>query len=192
MSPIIKDEIRNALRGCLEIPLYLKTGATRFVGTKAAFKRSLLVPLLLILVIIYAIPGPPIYEDKSFDWQFTLMFVQVSLGTAAFGAVTYFFRGRGVTLEDYLKCMTGYNWLSLSAFVVNIPLILLAVLGINTWDDVFAMMILVTIYSYSFLAFMIIYTLRITIFIGVSFALADLLMGEIIRNITTYFMLHYV
>lgn len=192
MPQVIHDEVKNALWGCLEIPLYLKKGATRFSGTVSAFKRSFVIPILLIPVIIYSIPLPDLYADKSFDWEFALMFIQICLGTAAFAGIIYFFKAKHVTTEDILKCLTSYNWLSLSAFAVNIPLILLAVFGINTWDDVYAMMILVTLYTYSFLAFMITHTLRINIFLGVAFALADLMIGEIIRNITTYFMLHYV
>jgi hypothetical protein len=191
MSPIIINEIRNALWGCVEIPLYLKKGATRFSGTLAALKRSFLIPIILIPIIIYTIPSTGVYEGKSFDWQASLMLIQIILGTGVFAAIIYFFKAKHVTADDLRKCLTGYNWLSLSAYVVNIPLILLAVFGINTWDDVFAMMILVTLYSYSFLAYMIARILKIHIFLGVGFALADLMMGEIIRNLTTYFMLHH-
>jgi hypothetical protein len=190
MQPIITDEFKNALRGCLEIPLYLRIGATRFSGTVAAFKRSMLVPVCLIPIIFLVIPKSEVYASKSFEWQASLMLIQILLGTAIFAGIIYFFKAKNVTNEDFLKCMTGYNWLSLSAFAVNIPLILLALLGINTWDDVFAMMILVTLYSYSFLAFMITHILRTNIFIGMAFAIADLMLGEIIRSITTYFMIH--
>lgn len=190
MPSLIKDEIKMALRGCLEIPLYLKMGAIRFSGTLASFKRSMIVPILLIPVILYVLPKSEMYGDKSIGWQATLMFLQVIIGIAVFASVVYFFKPKNVTKNDFLKCLTAYNWLSLSAFVVNIPIILLAVFGINTWDDVFAMMILTTLYSYSFLAFMIIYVLRVGIFFGVAFALTDLLLGEIIRSLTTYFMIH--
>lgn len=190
MTLTITDDIKNALWGCLEIPLYLKTGAARFSGSLAALKRSLVVPVLLIPVIMWAIPRPERYAGHSFIWEFLLMFIQLVVGTGFFAGILYFFKPRHVTTEDFFKCITAYNWLSLSALVVNIPLILLAVMGINTWDDVLAMMILVTLYSYSFLAFMITYTLRTSAFIGVAFTLADLMLGEIIRSLTTYFMLH--
>lgn len=190
MPSLIKDEITNALRGCLEIPLYLKMGATRFAGTVNAFKRSIIVPIFLIPVILCVLPKAEIYADKSLGWQATLMLMQILIGTGVFACVLYFFKPKSVTNEDFLKCMTAYNWLSLSAFVVNIPIILLAVFGINTWDDVFAMMMLTTLYSYSFLAYMIIYVLRVGIFLGVAFALTDLMMGEIIRSLTTYYMIH--
>lgn len=189
MTLKITAEIKNALWGCLEIPLYLKTGATRFSGSLAALKRSLAVPVLLIPVIMWAIPRSERYADQSLTWEFILMLIQVVVGTVFFAGMIYFFKPRQVTTEVFFKCVTAYNWLNLSAFAVNIPLILLAVLGINTWDDVFAMMILVTLYSYSFLAFMITYTLRTSVFVGISFALADLMLGEIIRSLTTYFML---
>lgn len=192
MSPVIRDEIKNALWGCVEIPLYLKKGATRFSGTLSAFKRSLLIPVLLIPIILFSVPTPEIYADKSLLWQINLLLIQVILVTATFAGIIYFFRAKHVTTEDILKCLTAYSWLSLSVFVTNVPLILLAVFGINTWDDVFAMMMLVTIYNYSFLAYMSAHTLRIHILLGVAFAVSDLLMAEIIRNITTYFMLHYV
>ena len=190
MSPIIIDEIRNALWGCVEIPLYLKRGASRFSGTITALKRSFLIPIIFIPIIIYTIPNTGVYEGKSFDWQASLMLIQIIIGTAAFAAMIYLFKAKHVMADDLRKCLTAYNWLSLSAYVVNVPLILLAVTGINTWDDVFAMMTLVTLYSYSFLAYMIMRVLRVHLFIGVAFALADLMMSEIIRSLTTYFMLH--
>ncbi len=191
MLTSIKDEVRNALWGCLEISLYLRKGATRFSGKKAAFYRSLLVPLFCLPLIIWIIPDTENETDRTFIWRFSLMCIQMYLGTAAFATILYGFKGKNTSFEDFLKCLTAYNWLTLSGFVVNIPLILLALSGVNTWDDVLAMMLLLGIYTYSFLTFMIIYVLRVSIFTAVSFAVADLLMGEVISNITTYFMVKY-
>lgn len=190
MPSLIEDEIRSALRGCLEIPLYLKIGATRFAGTIGSFKRSLLVPIFMIPFILMAIPTSDQALDKSIGWKATLMLLQIIIGTSVFASVVYFFKPKEVTQERVLKCLTAYNWLSVSTFAINIPLMLLAVTGLNTWDDVSAMMVLTGLYSYSFLAYMIIYTLRVSPFLGVAFALTDLMMGEIIRSVTTYFMLH--
>ena len=184
----LNREIKEALWGCLEIPLYLKNGATRFSGTVSAFKRSLLVPVLLIPLIIYLIPRPEAYEGKSVLWEFNLMFIQVMIGNAAFAGVIYFFKAKNSSREDFLRCITAYNWLSLSALVVNIPLILLGIFELYTWPDVLAMMMLITIYSYTFLAFMITHTLRTNVFLGISFTLADIMLSEIIRSLTTYFM----
>lgn len=191
MSPAVKDEIRNALWGCLEIPLYLKKGSTRFVGTSDAFKRSLWIPILLVPVVAMIIPNPEPYADKSHLWAICLLMLQMFLSTSGFIAGIYFFRMKHVTNEQFLSCITSYNWLSLSSFVINIPLMLLAFTGINTWDDVYAMMILLALYSYSFLAFMITYTLRINGYLGCAFAMMALLIGEIVGNICTYFMLHF-
>ncbi len=192
MPPTIKQEIKNALWGCLEIPLYLKLGSTRFTGTISAFKRSILVPILLVPVIAVVIPNPAIYADKSVLWTTCLLWGQATISTLLFIVALYFFRSKHVTTEQFLRCITGYNWLSLSALVVNIPLILLAYTGVNTWSDVFAMMILIALYSSSYLAFMITYTLRINGYLGAAFAIMDLMLGEVVRNLTTYWMLHNV
>jgi len=192
IPPTIMQEIKNALWGCLEIPLYLKSGATRFTGTFSAFKRSILVPVLLVPVIAIIIPNPALYADKSVLWTICLLLVQAIISTILFIGVLYFFRSKHVTHEQFLKCITGYNWLSLSALVINIPLILLAYTGVNTWNDVYAMMILLTLYSYTYLAFMITYTLRINGYLGGAFAIMDLMLGEVVRNLTTYWMLHHV
>ena len=191
MTPDVKAEIKNALWGCLEIPLYLKIGTTRFTGTLDAFKRSIWIPALLIPVVAIVIPNPEPYADKSHLWAICLLMLQMFLSTSCFIAGIYFFRMKHVTNEQFLRCITCYNWLSLPSFIINIPLMMLAVTGVNTWDDVYAMMILLVLYSYTYVAFMITYTLRINGYLGCAFALMALLIDDIVRNICTYFMLHF-
>lgn len=190
MSPVVSQEIKNALWGCLEIPLYLKQGTTRFLGTKEALKRSFLIPLLLIPVTLFCLPSEMMYDGKPIAWQANLMFLQTIIGTSLFGAVLYFFKAKHVTVTDILKCVTCYNWLSLPAFIVSIPVILLGVFEINAWVDVSAMLLLITLYNYSFLAFMIANVLRIHILLGLAFAITDLMMSSIVSNLTQYCMLH--
>jgi hypothetical protein len=91
-----------------------------------------------------------------------------------------------------LKFATGYNWLSLSGFVIQIPLMLLAILGINTWDDVQAMMLLTTLYAYGYLAYMITHILKMDWYLGFAFAIMDLLIVEIMSNIAQYVMVNYL
>ena len=186
-----QDEIRNALWGCVEIPLYLKRGATRFTGTVSAFKHSLIIPILLVPIIITTVPAQQLYADQSFLWIACLYVMQVFLGTAFFMLAVYLFKSKDVTNEHYLRCIVGYNWLGLSAYCVNIPLILLGHLGVHPWGDIYSMMMLVSLYSYSYLAYMITYTLKTNAFIGMTLAVLDLLLSEVIRNVTTYFMMHH-
>lgn len=190
MQVALKQEIKNALWGCVEIPLYLKMGALRFSGTVSAFKKSLIVPLCMAPLIAIATPNPPPYEDKSVIWTTMLLLIQAYLVVSVFAAILHFFKPKTVTSEQYLRCITGYNWMIVPSFVINIPFILLAVTGLNTWSDVYALMMLTAFYSYAFLAFMITHMLQIRWYMGLSFAVADLMFGQIIQNISIYFMMH--
>jgi len=189
MSPDVKEEMQNALRGCLEIPLYLKIGATRFSGSVDAFKRSFVIPALIIPLVALTIPNPPLYADKSVAWTIGLFCIQEIFAILFFAGILSFYKNKNVTSGQFLKCLTAYNWISIPAYVVNIPLILLAVIGVHTWDDVSAMMVLTALYTYSYLAFMISKILGTTWYVGLAFAMADLMMGAVIDNVTTFTML---
>jgi|JI8StandDraft_2_1071088.scaffolds.fasta_scaffold102049_2 hypothetical protein len=190
ITPDIHHEIKEALWGCVEIPLFLKKGATRFTGTLGAFKRSFLIPALIIPLVVMTIPNPPEYVDRSTEWTLGYVGLGVLLSTIVYLIAMYFFRSKEVTNEQFLKFATGYNWLSLSGFVIQIPLMILAMLGVNTWDDVFAMMALTTLYSYGYLAYMITHTLKMDWYLGFAFAMLDLLVAETMYNISEYVMTH--
>jgi hypothetical protein len=190
LTPDIRHEIKEALWGCVEIPLFLKKGATRFTGTIGAFKRSLLVPALIIPLIVTIIPNPPEYADRSTEWTFGYVTLAVLLSTFVYLAAMYLFKSHTVTNEQFLKFATGYNWLSLSGFVIQIPLMLLAILGIYEWDDIHVVMLLPMLYSYAYLAYMITHVLKMDWYLGFAFAMLDLLIGEIMYNISEYVMTH--
>jgi hypothetical protein len=188
LTPDIRHEIKEALWGCVEIPLFLKKGTTRFTGTLGAFKRSLLIPALMIPLIVMIIPNSTEYTDRTTGWMLSYMGLAVFLSTIVYLTAMYFFKSHTVTNEQFLKFATGYNWLSLSGLVIQIPLMLLAILGINTWDDVQAMMLLVTLYAYGYLSYMITHVLKMDWYLGFSFAMLDLLVTEIMYNISEYVM----
>lgn len=190
LSPSIKDEIKNALWGCVEIPLFLKKGATRFTGTVSAFKHSFLVPILFSPIIAATIPVSKLYTDKSFLWVVCLYFLQFVIATSIFMGAVWFFKSKQVTKAQYLQCISAYNWLGLSCYVVNLPLILMGHLGVHPWGDIFAMMLLTNFYCYSYLAYMITHVLKTNAFVGTSLAILDMLLGDVIRNLTIYLMTH--
>lgn len=187
----IRHEIHEALWGCVEIPLFLKKGVTRFTGTLEAFKRSFLIPVCIIPFIVMIIPNPPESVDRSTEWMMGYVGLAVFLSTFVYLTAMYLFKSHTVSNEQFLKFATGYNWLSLSGFVIQIPLMLLAILGINTWDDVQAMMLLVTLYAYGYLAYMITHILKMDWYLGFAFAMLDLLVAEIMYNISEYVMLNF-
>jgi hypothetical protein len=190
LTPDIRHEIKEALWGCVEIPLFLRKGATRFSGTLSAFKRSLLVPAFVIPLIVMIIPNPPEMADRSFGWMLNYVGLAVFLSTATYLLAMYLLKTKSITNEQFLSFATSYNWLSLSGFVIQIPLMLLAILGINTWDDVQAMMLLVTLYAYGYLSYMITHILKMDWYLGFAFAMMDLLIAEIMYNIAEYVMTH--
>lgn len=183
----ILQEIRNALRGCLEIALFLKIGITRFEGTIPAFLRSLVVPFLIIPVVIWTVPVLGDLANRSSGWIAMLHATQLVFGIASFMAIVYVLKNRIVTNEDYLRTITAYNWLSVPSYVINIPLILMGHLAVHSWADVSAMMLLVTLYCYCYLAYMLTHSLRTSWIFGITIAMLDFMVGEAVRNIVKYF-----
>ena len=192
LPPNVRHEINEALWGCVEIPLFLRKGATRFTGTIGAFMRSCLVPICVIPLIMLIIPNPPGYQDRSTGWFLTYIGLAVFLTTFFYLTAMYAFKSRAVSDEQYLKFATGYNWLSLSGFVIQIPLMLLAILGINTWDDVFAMMLLTTAYAYGYLTYMITHVLKLNWYLGFAFAMLELMIAKIMYNISEFVMVNII
>jgi hypothetical protein len=191
LTPEIHHEIKESLWGCVEIPLFLRKGTTRFTGTIGAFKRSFIIPAIVIPLVVMIVPSAPELSDRSTGWMLSYITLAVLLSTTVYLLAMYLLKSKNVTNEQFLKFATGYNWLSLSGFVIQIPLMLLAILGINTWDDVQAMMLLVTLYAYGYLAYMITHVLKMEWYLGFSFAMLDLLVAEIMYNISEYVMVNF-
>lgn len=188
LTPEIHHEIKEALWGCVEIPLFLRKGTTRFTGTIGAFKRSFIIPAFVIPLVVMIVPSAPELSDRSTGWMLSYVALAVLLSITVYLLAMYLLKSKSVTNEQFLKFATGYNWLSLSVFVIQTPLMLLAILGINTWDDVQAMMLLVTLYAYGYLAYMITHVLKMEWYLGFAFAMMDLLISEIMFNLAQYLM----
>ncbi len=184
LTPDIRHEISEALWGCIEIPLFLKKGATRFGGTIGSFKRSCLVPALIIPLIVMIMPGPaPEATDRT---SLAMMSLGTFLSTSVFLLAMYFLKSRSVTNTQFLKFATGYNWLSVSGFVTQLPFILLVTLNFDVSYNVSIMMLLEILYTYAYLIYMICRILKMDWYSAFAFAVMEFLIGRIMYNIAEY------
>lgn len=115
------QSLRDSLRGCYEIPLFLARGVERFENTKAAFYQSLLVPLLFIpLQVPVAALDPPLSGLPVLS-LFIIMTYRTVVGTAFFLGGVWLLCWPLDRREHFFRFATAYNWLSLPAWILLLP-----------------------------------------------------------------------
>lgn len=121
--------IKSALRGCYELPLFLKQGVGRFQNSSRSFWQSTLVPLFLIPLQLPLAGADP--EMARYPLV-TLIVAQSYLTVIS----TAFFLG-GVWLltwplerkDKFYQFGAAANWLSLTSYVLLLPYFLLVLSG---------------------------------------------------------------
>ena len=134
---VVQSEIRNALWGCLETSLFLTKGVTRFSGSRAAILRSILIPVLFVLLYVAILPDDTESSHHSYLWAVAAMLLSVLLSSSLFLTGMYFFKNKAMSRDVFGQFISAYNWLNIPEACIQIPLILLAFFGVHTWDNIF-------------------------------------------------------
>ena len=175
----MKQPIKAALLGCLEIPLFMKISRDRFVNSPEAMKQSFLVPLLLLLPSILIAPINPDFTPLPFPnlaLSFTLDFCLVLF------VYLLFMRAVAKALDRsqfFFQFVNAYNWLNLTSFLISLPFFVLVVSGIYEWDEVKNILICLVLFSYAYLAFAITMILQINWMLAASLAIVSMALGQL-------------
>ncbi len=175
----MKQPIKAALLGCLEIPLFMKISRDRFVNSPEAMKQSFLVPLLILPLGILIAPVNPEFAALPFPklaFRFALDFCLVVF------VYLLFMRAVAKALDRsqyFFQFVTAYNWLNLTSLVISLPFFVLAMKGIYEWDEVKNILIGLVLYGYAYLAFAITMILRINWMLAASLAIVSMALGQV-------------
>lgn len=178
-----RQSIRQALWGCLEIPLFFKLGVTRFENSRDFAIWSCLVPALLLVPTATLAYVNPELGEKGFFWCLVFFTTLTLVGSALTFTLIYFLTGLIRDNKSFWSYMAAYNWLNLTNFLMNLPFLLLLAIGAYTWDEMSNLLLFLMLYAYTMNGFMVTYVFRINGFLGASLAVVDLLCSEIARKL---------
>ncbi len=186
-----KGEIKQALLGCLEIPLFMPQGAKRFRNDREAMVRSfgvlLLATIPFLLIMIPYKPLEPGMESMSVQ-VITALYCLRSVLAIAFGIAFSFMFLRVLKKEDCLfRLITASNWLSVSAAVLTLPLAILLATGMQDWEALYPVMIVLSVYSYIWTAFLVTYVVKIPWELAGFFVIFGMFIDETLYDILYWF-----
>jgi hypothetical protein len=159
-----RGELRQNLTGCLEIALFMPRGAERFCASYKGMIKSFAIPLLLLpltlLTVIAAHPDPALTSSSA-----KILVVIYSLRTfiylAMFLGLVYCMARQMDREEHFYRFATANNWLAIPAAILSVPLILAFLNGAYEWNEVYPLLVFITLYSYAYSTFMITFVMRL-------------------------------
>ena len=162
--------IQRNLLACLETALFMPNGPERFSVSRAAMKRSFLIPFLVlpfsILTMIAAHPDPQLSQTSMY--ALAIMYgLRTVLYLGGFYALMYGMSRHLKKEESFTRMVTANNWLVLPVAIMMLPLSLSFMNGFHSWQDIYPMMVFLTLYSYAYTAFMAAHVMRIPLELAV-------------------------
>lgn len=158
------NELRQNLLGCLEIALFMRGGAERFGTDARAMKKSFLIPVMVLPVTLLTVLAAHPYDDLTSGTANILMLVyslRLVVYLAVFLSLIYFMAKNMNRLESFYRFATANNWLVVPMMVLMAAPLIGFFSGHYTWTDVQPLLVLITLYSYIYTAFMATCVMRI-------------------------------
>jgi hypothetical protein len=159
-----KSEIRQNLLGCLEIALFMRSGANRFVPSYEMMKKSFLLPFILLpvsLMIVFSAHPDGALDTTSMQILGLVYALRLFVYLGVFLGFVYLMARTMDKLEDFTRFVIANNWLTLPAAALMLPLTLAFMAGYYSFTEVYPLMVFITLYSYACTAFMATHILRI-------------------------------
>jgi hypothetical protein len=190
-----KEMIRQALWGCFEIMLFMRSGVNRFSDTREDALRSFMWPVLFLpfaMVSVFLHPS----DILSMPWLLLLhlgrMLVTLTLFLVIVYALTIHYGRQGF----FFKFVNIFNWMNIPAFVLALPgFVLLGVFsfGAGPFDSLGELIeyyrpfeILTILLGYVYLAFILTHALRIPWEIAGFIAIVNMCITETLLDMVLY------
>lgn len=158
------NSLKQNLLGTLETALFIQKGASRFSHDNKSLLKSFLIPVLLLpmtlITVFYAHPHGELANGATqiLAAIYTLrLFVYLGL----YLGFVYFMAKTLDKTSEFKQFVTANNWLTLPAAIAMLPLLALFLNGSHSWEEIYPMMVVVTLYSYAYSGFMIAHIMRI-------------------------------
>ena len=178
------QKISDALRGCLEILLFLKEGPGRFQSTKEAFLLSFIVVLFLLPTDSYIAAINPEFRAYSFtDMLARFTFEYLSFLTLYLTAM-YLVAKALNQKEGFLRFANAQNWLNIPQLVIQLPIFLGVICGRWTWGEVYYFLIFQIMYGYAYTAFLIAGAYRINWMLATGLSILGMAIGQFCHFLT--------
>lgn len=156
---------KNSILGALELALFMKQGAQRFYGDINAMWRSFIIPFALMPLTFYMLylsqPERPEIAGLGTSEMFGLFFAKGLLALVLCLGVIYVFAKAYDRLDKFYLTITAANWSSIFPTLLFIPVMATYALGWYSWDDIYGISIVFSIYTYCITGFMLTHCLRI-------------------------------
>jgi hypothetical protein len=164
------EDIKQSLLGSLEIALFMRGGASRFQSDPTSMKKSFLIPILLLPLTLAMVLGA---NPHALNYSLRLF---VYLG--AFLGFVYYMARTMDKLDDFHRFATANNWLTIPAAALMVIPVSLFFNGIYTWQEIYPAVVLITLYSYAYTAFMAARVMRIPIEMASFIAITGLIINH--------------
>ncbi len=126
------QSLKDSLRGCYEIPLFLKEGIERFENTRSAFLQSLLIPLILIPLQLPVAGSDPELAQYAFLTILVILSYRVIVSTAFFLGGVWLLTWPMERKDRFYRFATASNWIGLTGYVLLLPYFILIMTGTFT------------------------------------------------------------
>jgi hypothetical protein len=159
-----RRSLSQTLLGTLEIALFMPRGAKRFGGSVKEFKKSFLIPLMILpLTLITVLAAHPSGNLAPETAQILMAIYSLRLFVylGLFIGIVYFMAKSLDRLDGFHRFVVANNWLTLPAAVLTAPLLIAFMNGYYSWAEVYPLMVMITLYSYAYTAFMAVHVLRV-------------------------------
>lgn len=159
-----QKRMKQNLLGAMEIALFLRKGAERFSCDNKSLKQSFLIPILLLpmtLIAVFTAHPQGELADGATQILAIIYTLRLFVYLALFLGFVYIMAKTMDRMNDFKRFATANNWLTLPAALLMLPLLMMYLGGNHPWSEIYPMMVVITLYSYAYTAFMATYVLRI-------------------------------
>lgn len=150
----MSQNIGSALSGTIEIPLFLKSGVTRFENNGWSAAQSFLIPALLMVPSSYLWTFSPHFAGFnifSLAARFSLEYI---LSNTVFLAIVFLIISFLSKTEPFLRFINALNWTALFLFILQAFTLLLVNAGFLEWQAAQIFLIAQMVYGLAFQAFL--------------------------------------
>lgn len=172
-----QKEIQQNLLGCLEIAIFMRSGANRFCASASAMKKSFIIPIVLLpLTLITVLSAHPtgVLNATSMNILAFIYTLRVFIYLGLFLGFVYTMARSMDRLDDFYRFATANNWIALPAAIMIAPLVIAFTNGYYEWAEIYPLMVFITLYSYAYTAFMATYVMRIPMELACFIAIAGM------------------
>ena len=165
MSETKRAHTMSAPLAALECALFMKQGIPRFNDDFNAMLKSFLIPLAFLpfsfIGLYYSQDQRPELSGVSYEYL-ALLFIGKTFFTTLLGfAMIYGFAKYYDRTRHFYRTITAGNWASIAPTLLFLPVLYSMSMGWHSWEEVYPVTIVFSIYTYALAGFILTFALKI-------------------------------